>query len=77
MKNFKPKFLQFPKKFLWGTATSAHQIEGNNINSDWWFWEQQNKGKILNVAEKKFKKENLKPAPKLAIIIIDMSKILI
>jgi len=24
---------------LWGTATSAHQIEGNNKNSDWWDWE--------------------------------------
>jgi beta-glucosidase len=26
--------------FLWGAATSAHQVEGNNINSDWWSWEQ-------------------------------------
>jgi beta-glucosidase len=31
--------LKFPKDFLWGAATSAHQIEGNNTNSDWWFWE--------------------------------------
>lgn len=22
--------------FLWGAATSPHQIEGNNTNSDWW-----------------------------------------
>jgi beta-glucosidase len=22
--------------FLWGAATAPHQIEGNNINSDWW-----------------------------------------
>jgi beta-glucosidase len=29
----------FPKDFLWGTATSAHQVEGNNTNSDWWNWE--------------------------------------
>jgi beta-glucosidase len=27
---------QFPKGFLWGAATSAHQVEGNNINSDMW-----------------------------------------
>jgi beta-glucosidase len=27
---------QFPKKFLWGTATAAHQVEGNNINCDYW-----------------------------------------
>ncbi len=25
--------------FLWGTATSAHQIEGNNVNSDFWLAE--------------------------------------
>jgi beta-glucosidase len=26
----------FPKNFVWGTATAAHQIEGNNVNSDCW-----------------------------------------
>ena len=25
---------RFPENFLWGTATAAHQVEGNNINSD-------------------------------------------
>jgi len=30
----------YPSGFLWGTATSAHQVEGNNIHSDWWAWEQ-------------------------------------
>ena len=34
------KCLKFPKGFLWGTSTSAHQVEGNNTNSDWWLWEQ-------------------------------------
>src|SRR5260370_1428730 len=29
----------FPKNFLWGTATAAHQVEGNNINSDYWVLE--------------------------------------
>lgn len=28
-----------PKGFLWGTAISAHQSEGNNINSDAWLCE--------------------------------------
>ncbi|HEY5474951.1 MAG TPA: family 1 glycosylhydrolase [Candidatus Limnocylindrales bacterium] len=31
--------LKFPDDFLWGTATAAHQVEGNNSNSDWWEWE--------------------------------------
>ena len=22
--------------FLWGAATAAHQIEGNNVNADFW-----------------------------------------
>ncbi|MGW0664155.1 glycoside hydrolase family 1 protein [Streptodolium elevatio] len=26
----------FPRGFLWGASTAAHQIEGNNINNDWW-----------------------------------------
>ena len=26
----------FPEGFLWGAATAAHQVEGNNINNDWW-----------------------------------------
>ena len=29
----------FPNGFLWGAATAAHQIEGNNINSNWWVME--------------------------------------
>ena len=28
--------LQFPENFLWGAATSAHQVEGRNFNNDWW-----------------------------------------
>ena len=32
--------LVFPDGFLWGTATSSHQVEGGNFGSDWWDWEQ-------------------------------------
>ncbi|GAA3105304.1 family 1 glycosylhydrolase [Streptomyces rectiviolaceus] len=28
--------IPFPEGFLWGASTAAHQIEGNNTNSDWW-----------------------------------------
>ncbi len=31
--------MMFPPDFRWGTATAAHQVEGNNKNSDWWMWE--------------------------------------
>ena len=30
----------FPRGFLWGTASAAHQVEGDNRNCDWWEWEQ-------------------------------------
>ena len=30
--------------FLWGAATSAHQVEGNNTRNDWWAWERQTAG---------------------------------
>jgi beta-glucosidase/6-phospho-beta-glucosidase/beta-galactosidase len=27
--------------FLWGAATSGHQVDGDNRHSDWWEWETQ------------------------------------
>ena len=33
--------LRFPKGFLWGCATAAHQVEGNNTKNNWWQWEQE------------------------------------
>ena len=37
----------FPAGFLWGAATSSHQVEGNNKNNDWWAWEEE-PGQIIN-----------------------------
>jgi beta-glucosidase len=31
---------RFPRGFLWGAATSSHQVEGNNRWNDWWEFEQ-------------------------------------
>jgi beta-glucosidase len=31
--------LSRPPRFLWGAATSSHQIEGYNDMNDWWVWE--------------------------------------
>lgn len=33
--------IEFPKDFFWGAATSSYQVEGNNLNSDWWEWEKR------------------------------------
>jgi beta-glucosidase len=43
---------KFPDNFIWGAATSAHQTEGNNNNSDWWEWEHNKKpGEIFPLEE--------------------------
>ena len=31
--------IHFPSSFAWGTATAAHQVEGNNNNNNWYEWE--------------------------------------
>jgi len=31
---------KFGQDFLWGAATSSHQVEGQNIHNDWWLAEQ-------------------------------------
>ena len=33
--------IKFPKSFSWGTATASHQVEGDCINNNWYFWENQ------------------------------------
>jgi beta-glucosidase len=34
-----PQTMAFPQGFLWGTATSAHQVEGSNNANQWAAWE--------------------------------------
>jgi beta-glucosidase len=35
--------IRFPNGFLLGAAAAAHQVEGDNINSDWWAAEKEGK----------------------------------
>ncbi|HTL48612.1 MAG TPA: glycoside hydrolase family 1 protein [Verrucomicrobiae bacterium] len=37
------------KLFLWGAATSSHQVEGNNRNNDWWAFEKA--GRVRTCSE--------------------------
>ncbi len=41
--------LHFPAGFLWGSATSSHQVEGHNHN-DWSEWEKQNAERLAREA---------------------------
>ncbi len=45
--------LQFPKSFLWGAATSAHQVEGGTMNN-WSEWEQASAGRLAEEAKMKW-----------------------
>src|SRR3989339_2139309 len=47
----------FPKDFLWGEATSAHQVEGNNKN-DWSEWEKTNAERLSKESGGKYPPEN-------------------
>lgn len=46
---------EFPKGFLWGAATSAHQVEGGTLN-DWTQWEKDHAEEIAKNAGKKWAK---------------------
>jgi len=35
--------ITFPENFIWGSATAGHQVEGNNVHSNWWELEQNGK----------------------------------
>ncbi|HDH07473.1 MAG TPA: glycoside hydrolase family 1 protein, partial [Candidatus Moranbacteria bacterium] len=45
--------LKFPRGFLWGAATSSHQVEGGTKNQ-WSEWEKENANKLVKLAEAKW-----------------------
>lgn len=44
---------KFPKKFLWGASTSAHQIEGG-LHNQWTVWELENASSLATRAPYQF-----------------------
>jgi beta-glucosidase len=56
--------LRFPKGFLWGAATSAHQVEGGNVN-DWAEWEKGSAQDLAKRAEGYWQKWQQKEFPEM------------
>ena len=56
--------LQFPKGFLWGAATSAHQVEGNTFNN-WTQWEKENAERLAKEARDKWSYAQLEQFPEM------------
>lgn len=56
--------LKFPKGFLWGAATSAHQVEGSNAN-DWSKWEKGNAEDLVKQAEGRWQRWQQRKFPEM------------
>jgi beta-glucosidase len=44
------KTFTFPADFVWGVATSSHQVEGGNLNNQWATWEDRGRIKSKDCA---------------------------
>jgi len=42
--------IHVPDHFVWGTATAAHQVEGGNLNNDWWEFEHDPTSACVDVS---------------------------
>ena len=60
----KPKKIKFPDNFYWGSATSAHQVEGDNRN-DWSEWEIVNASRLALEAKTKWQNWQIKKFPEM------------
>ncbi len=58
------KKLKFPDGFLWGSSTSAHQVEGNNHNN-WSEWEKENAERLAKEAKNKWASWQQKKFPEM------------
>lgn len=47
------KLLRFPKNFLWGAATSAHQVEGG-LHNNWTVWEKNHAERLAAGSKKAY-----------------------
>ncbi len=49
------QIIKFPSNFFWGASTSAHQVEGGNVN-DWFLFEKENATRLADEAKNKWEK---------------------
>lgn len=56
--------IEFPKDFYWGSATSAHQVEGNT-NNNWVAWEYKNAKRLAKEVKNKWEVWQQKQFPEM------------